>query len=71
MTPAPYTEDTLVQQTSADCLEQQLGWEYIYAHKPRTPARIACWAAPPALRRLRHGESVQRHKITAQRLPAF
>ena len=32
MTPAPYTEDTLVQQTTADYLEQQLGWEPIYAH---------------------------------------
>ena len=32
MTPAPYTEDALVQQTTADYLEQQLGWESIYAH---------------------------------------
>ena len=32
MTPTPYTEDTLVQQTTADYLEQQLGWESIYAH---------------------------------------
>ncbi len=32
MTPAPYTEDTLVQQTTADYLEQPLGWESIYAH---------------------------------------
>ena len=32
MTPAPYTEDTLVQQTTADYLEQQLGWESIYSH---------------------------------------
>ena len=32
MNPAPYTEDTLVQQTTADYLEQQLGWESIYAH---------------------------------------
>ena len=29
---APYTEDTLVPQTTADYLEQQLGWEPIYAH---------------------------------------
>jgi type I restriction enzyme, R subunit len=28
----PYTEDTLVQQTTADYLEQQLGWESIYAY---------------------------------------
>lgn len=27
-----YTEDTLVQQTTADYLEQQLGWESVYAH---------------------------------------
>ena len=32
MNPTPYTEDTLVQQTTADYLEQQLGWESIYAH---------------------------------------
>ncbi len=32
MTSSPYTEDTLVQQTTADYLEQQLGWESIYAH---------------------------------------
>ena len=32
MTPAPYTEDTLVQQTTADYLEHQLGWESMYAH---------------------------------------
>ena len=31
MTPSPYTEDTLVQQTTADYLEQQLGWESAYA----------------------------------------
>ena len=27
-----YTEDTLVQQTTADYLERQLGWESVYAH---------------------------------------
>ncbi len=27
-----YTEDTLVQQTTADYLEQQLGWESVYAY---------------------------------------
>ncbi len=32
MTPAPYTEDTLVQQTAADYLEQQLEWESVYAY---------------------------------------
>ena len=26
-----YTEDTLVQQTTADYLEQQLGWRSVYA----------------------------------------
>ena len=29
---APYTEDILVQQTTADYLEQQLGWESVYAY---------------------------------------
>lgn len=32
MNPAPYTEDTLVQQTTARFLEQELGWESVYAY---------------------------------------
>ncbi len=32
MTLTAYTEDTLVQQTTADYLEHQLGWESVYAH---------------------------------------
>ncbi len=32
MTPAPYTEDTLVQQTTAEYLEQELGWESVFAY---------------------------------------
>ncbi len=28
----PYTEDTLVQQTTADYLEQELGWDSVYAY---------------------------------------
>ncbi|MCD4750825.1 MAG: hypothetical protein K8R59_15740 [Thermoanaerobaculales bacterium] len=32
MNPAPYTEDTLVQQTMADYLERKLGWESVYAY---------------------------------------
>ncbi|NLN59755.1 MAG: type I restriction endonuclease subunit R [Deltaproteobacteria bacterium] len=32
MTPAPYTEDTLVQQTTAEYLERELGWESVYAY---------------------------------------
>jgi type I restriction enzyme R subunit len=32
MNPHPYTEDTLVQQTTAEYLEQQLGWESVYAY---------------------------------------
>ena len=31
MNALPYTEDTLVQQTTADYLERQLGWESVYA----------------------------------------
>ena len=27
-----YSEDTLVQQTTAEYLEQQLGWESVYAY---------------------------------------
>ncbi len=32
MTPTPYTEDALVQQTTADYLRDELGWESVYAH---------------------------------------
>ncbi len=31
MTPAPYTEDSLVQKTTAEYLERELGWESVYA----------------------------------------
>ena len=32
MTPAPYTEDTLVQKTTAEYLEHQLEWRSVYAY---------------------------------------
>jgi type I restriction enzyme R subunit len=32
MTPSPYTEDTLVQLTTAEYLERQLEWRSVYAH---------------------------------------
>jgi len=32
MNSSSYSEDTLVQQTTADYLEQQLGWESVYAY---------------------------------------
>jgi len=32
MNPVSYTEDTLVQQTTAAYLEQELGWESVYAY---------------------------------------
>ena len=32
MNPSSYTEDTHVQQTTAEYLEQQLGWESVYAY---------------------------------------
>ena len=32
MTPSAYSEDTLVQQTTAEYLEQELGWESVYAY---------------------------------------
>ena len=32
MSPSSYTEDILVQKTTADYLEQQLRWESVYAH---------------------------------------
>ncbi len=36
MTPSSYTEDTLVQQTTADYLERQLGWNSVYAFNTET-----------------------------------
>ena len=37
-----YTEDTLVQQTTAEYLEQELGWESVYAynHEDFGPANL-------------------------------
>jgi type I restriction enzyme R subunit len=37
-----HTEDTLTQQTTADYLEQQLGWKSVYAHnnEDSRPARF-------------------------------
>ena len=32
MTPRPFTEDDLVQQTTADYLRERLGWKTVYAH---------------------------------------
>ncbi len=32
MSPGAYSEDTLVQQTTAEYLEQQLGWDSVYAY---------------------------------------
>ena len=32
MTPASYTEDTLVQQTTAEYLGNQLGWKSVYSY---------------------------------------
>ena len=32
MTPTSYTEDTLVQQTTAEYLENQLDWDSVYAY---------------------------------------
>ncbi len=34
MTPTPYTEDTLVQQTTADYLRDELGWDREQATPP-------------------------------------
>ncbi len=36
MSPSPYTEDTLVQQTTADYLERRLGWQSVYAYNTET-----------------------------------
>jgi len=33
---SPLTEDTLVQQTTADYLHDELGWESVYAYNTET-----------------------------------
>ena len=33
---APLNEDTLVQQTTADYLQEQLGWESVFAYNNET-----------------------------------
>lgn len=42
----PFNEDTLVQQTTAEYLEQQLGWESVYAHNSEDFGPEACSVAP-------------------------
>jgi type I restriction enzyme R subunit len=49
MNPVPYTEDTLVQQTTAEYLEQQLGWESVYAYNTEVFGRPL-----PSLATMRH-----------------
>ena len=41
-----YSEDTLVQQTTAEYLERQLGWESVYAYNAETFGPEARWAGP-------------------------
>jgi len=36
MNSIPYTEDTLVQQTTAEYLEKQLDWEPVYFYNKET-----------------------------------
>ena len=36
MSPALYSEDTLVQQTTAEYLEERLGWRSVFAHNSET-----------------------------------
>ena len=51
MNPVRYTGDILVQQTTADYLEQQLGWESVYAYNNEN-------FGPGSLPRLMNGEVV-------------
>ena len=49
MSTSNYTEDTLVQQTTADYLHKQLGWELVYAYNNED-------FGPGSLPRLMNGE---------------
>jgi len=49
MSTSNYTENTLVQQTTADYMEQQLGWESVYAYNNED-------FGPGSLPRLMNGE---------------
>ena len=54
----PYTEDTLVQQTTAEYMEEKLGWKSVYAYNNedfgpnsllgRTLTGRWCWPDPCA-----------------------
>ena len=58
----PYTEDTLVQQITAESLENELGWDSVYAFDrdgsgllarfAQMPARLATQARMPLRQRL-------------------
>ena len=50
MTPFPYTEDTLVQQTTAEYLEQKLGWKSVYAYNNEDFGPNSLWAGHPTVR---------------------
>jgi type I restriction enzyme R subunit len=46
MSPVNYTEDTLVQQTTAEYLEKELAWRSVYAYNTETfgpTGRVSNW----------------------------
>jgi len=68
MSPLPYTEDILVQQTTAEYLEQALGWESIYAYNNEDFGVGGLLGRASNLEvvqsRVRAGLSGQRHVVT-------
>lgn len=50
MSPTPYTEDTLVQQTTAAYLEQEPGWDSVYAYNHEDFGPDSSWVARPTAR---------------------
>ena len=52
-----YTEETLVQQTTAEYLERKLGWESVYAYNTETFGPEGCLNQP-----VDHLRSLQRRR---------
>jgi len=60
MSPITYTEGTLVQQTTAEYLEQQLGWESVYTHNNKDfgPDSLLGYASEREKHKLTNGDII-------------
>ena len=80
MSPALYSEDTLVQQTTAEYLEQRLGWHSVYAYGTenfgpdgtlgRTSEEEVCSRATSARRSIRSIRACRAKRSTTPSAPS-